>query len=51
MQKIDGLLPKELRGLVDKGKRQIGEGIVIIFASKDDKVGLAVGVTDKLKNK
>ena len=51
MQKIDGLLPKELRGLVDKGKRQLGEGIVIIFASKDDKVGLAVGVTDKLKNK
>ncbi len=51
MQKIDGLPPKELRRLIDSGKKEIGEGIVIIFASKDDKVGLAVGVTDKLKNK
>ena len=51
MQKIDGLPPKELRRLIDIGKKEIGEGIVIIFASKDDKVGLAIGVTDKLKNK
>ena len=51
MQKIDGLPPKELRRLIDNGKKEIGEGIVIIFASKDDKVGLAVGVTDKLKSK
>ena len=51
MQKIDGLPPKELRRLIDNGKKEIGEGIVIIFASKDDKVGLAVGVTDKLKRK
>ena len=51
MQKIDGLPPKELRRLIDSGKKEIGEGIVIIFASKDDKVGLAVGITDKLKSK
>ncbi len=51
MQKIDGLPPKELRRLIDIGKKEIGEGIVIIFASKDDKVGLAVGITDKLKSK
>ena len=51
MQKIDGLPPKELRRLIDNGKKEIGEGIVIIFASKDDKVGLAVGITDKLKSK
>ncbi len=51
MQKIDGLPPKELRRLIDDGKKEIGDGIVIIFASKDDKVGLAVGVTDKLKSK
>ena len=51
MQKIDGLPPKELRRLIDNGKKEIGEGIVIIFASKDDNVGLAVGVTDKLKSK
>ncbi len=51
MQKIDGLPPKELRRLIDSGKKEIGEGIVIIFANKDEKVGLAVGITDKLKNK
>ena len=51
MQKIDGLPPKELRRLIDNGKKEIGEGIVIIFASKEDKVGLAVGITDKLKSK
>ncbi|WP_145597122.1 alanine--tRNA ligase [Candidatus Pelagibacter sp. FZCC0015] len=51
LQKIDGLPPKELRKLVDKGKKDLGEGIVVVFANKDDKVGLAVGVTDNLINK
>ncbi len=51
LQKIDGLPPKELRKLVDKGKKDLGEGIVVVFANKDDKVGLAVGVTDNLTSK
>ncbi len=51
LQKIDGLPPKELRKLVDKGKKDLGEGIVVVFANKDDKVGLAVGVTDNLTGK
>ncbi len=51
LQKIDGLPPKELRKLVDKGKKDLGEGIVAVFANKDDKVGLAVGVTNNLTNK
>jgi len=51
LQKIDGLPPKELRKLVDKGKRDLGEGIVVVIANKDEKVGLAVGVTDNLTNK
>ena len=50
-QKISDLPPKELRGLVDKGKKEIGEGLIIVFASKDEKVGLAVGVTTKLTSK
>ncbi len=50
-QKIDGLPPKELRKLVDQGKKDLDEGIIVVFAIKDDKVGLAVGVTDKLTNK
>jgi alanyl-tRNA synthetase len=50
-QKVDGLPPKELRKLVDNGKKELGEGIVIVFANQEDKVGVAVGVTDKLTSK
>ena len=50
-QNVDGLPPKELRKLVDDGKKELGEGIAIVFASKDDKVGVAVGVTNKLTEK
>ena len=32
-------------------KKEIVEGIVIIFAIKDDKIGLAVGITEKLTKK
>ena len=48
---MDGLPPKELRKLVDKGKKDLSEGVIIVFASKDDKVGLAVGVTENLTSK
>jgi len=51
LQKVEDLPPKDLRKLVDIGKKILGDGIVIVFASKDDKVGLAVGVTDKLIEK
>jgi len=50
-QKVIDLPPKDLRKLVDKGKKELGEGIIIVFAIKDGKIGLAVGVTDKLTNK
>jgi alanyl-tRNA synthetase len=50
-QNIKGLPPKELRKLVDKGKKDLIEGVVVVFASNNDKVGIAVGVTDKLTNK
>mgnify|MGYP001237011541 FL=1 len=50
-QKIIGLPTKDLRKLVDSGKKEIGEGVVIIFACNDDKIGLAVGITDKLTSK
>ena len=51
LQNVQGLPPKELRKLVDQGKKELIEGIVVVFASKDDKVGIAVGVTDRLTNK
>ena len=50
-QNVEGLPSKELRKLVDDGKKELGEGIIIVFASKDDKVGVAVGVTSKLIEK
>ncbi len=50
-QSVEDLPPKELRKLVDDGKKELGEGIVIVFASKDDKVGVAVGITSKLIEK
>ena len=51
LQKVDGLPPKELRKLVDKGKKELQEGIVIVFANKDDKVGIAVGISNSLVDK
>ena len=50
-QKVFGLPPKDLRKLVDEGKKDLGDGVIIVFAIKDDKVGLAVGVTDSLIKK
>ncbi|MDC0142739.1 alanine--tRNA ligase, partial [Candidatus Pelagibacter sp.] len=47
-QKVIDLPSKDLRKLVDIGKKELGEGIIIVFAIKDGKIGLAVGVTDKL---
>ncbi len=47
-QKVIDLPPKDLRNLVDNGKKELKEGIVIVFAVKDDKIGLGVGVTDNL---
>ena len=44
---VQGLNPRDLRGLVDDGKKQVGSGIVaIVGVTEDGKAGLAVGVTD-----
>ncbi len=50
-QKVENLPPKELRKLVDAGKKDLQNGIVIVFASFEDKVGLAVGITEGLIDK
>jgi alanyl-tRNA synthetase len=50
-QNVKGLPPKELRKLVDDGKKELEDGIVVVFACKDDKVGVAVGITAKLTTK
>ncbi len=46
---VQGLNPKDLRGLVDEGKKQVGSGIVaIVGVTEDGKAAVAVGVTDDL---
>jgi len=50
-QKVEDLPPKELRKLVDAGKKDLKSGIIIVFASLNDKVGLAVGITKELIDK
>ena len=50
-QKVDDLPPKELRKLVDAGKKDLKSGIIIVFTSFENKVGLAVGVTEELIEK
>jgi len=48
-RKLDGVNPKELRGLVDEAKKQVGSGIaVFVTATEDGKAGIAVGVTDDM---
>ena len=50
-QKVFELPFKDLRKLIDEGKKDLKEGIVIVYAINGDKVGLAVGVTKSLENK
>jgi len=47
-QQIDGIPPKELRGLADQMKQKIGSGVVALLSVTDGKVGLVIGVTEDL---
>lgn len=48
---LEGLAPKDMRGLIDETKQKIGSGVVAFIAVNDGKAALAVGVTDDLKNR
>ncbi|MBX3510554.1 MAG: alanine--tRNA ligase [Hyphomonadaceae bacterium] len=48
---LEGVPAKELRGLVDEGKKSIGSGVIAYVGVEDGKAALAVGVTDDLKSK
>ena len=50
-QKVYELPFKDLRSLVDKGKKELNNGVVIVYAIKDDKIGLAIGITQELSKK
>jgi alanyl-tRNA synthetase len=46
---LTGIPAKDLRGMIDDGKAQVGSGIVaIVTASEDGKASIAVGVTADL---
>ena len=49
---VEGLQPKDLRGLMDQTKKQVGSAVIaIVGVTEDGKAGLAVGVTDDLIGK
>ncbi|MDE1468418.1 alanine--tRNA ligase [Aurantiacibacter sp. D1-12] len=50
-QVLDGMNPKELRGLLDDAKNRMGSGVAAIVAVNDGKAAVAVGVTDDLTDK
>ncbi len=50
-QKVLELPFKDLRKLIDEGKKELKEAIIIIYAVTEGKVGLAIGVTKGLENK
>jgi len=47
-KKLDGVNPKDLRGLVDETKKQLGSGIIAFVTVNDGKAALVVGVTEDL---
>ena len=47
-QVIEGLEPKELRGLLDSAKQRIGSGVAAICAVNEGRATFAVAVTDDL---
>jgi alanyl-tRNA synthetase len=50
-QILTDLPPKELRNAVDKSKKDIIKGIVVGFSIFENKVGVAVGITNELTKK
>jgi alanyl-tRNA synthetase len=48
---VEGVGGRDLRGLIDDAKNQMGSGIAAFIGVNDGKVALAVGVTDDLKDR
>ena len=48
---LEGVAPKDLRGLVDAAKKKMGAGVAAFIGVNDGKAALAVGVTDDLKER
>ena len=50
-QVLDGLDPKELRGVLDQAKARLGSGVAVIVAVNEGKASIAAAVTDDLTGK
>ena len=50
-QVIDGLNPRDLRGLLDDAKQRMGSGVAAAVALNEGKAAIAVAVTDDLKGR
>ncbi|GAA3877474.1 alanine--tRNA ligase [Celeribacter arenosi] len=50
-QALEGVSGKDLRGLIDAHKNNIGSGVILLIADEDGKVAVACGVTDDLTAK
>ena len=50
-QVLTDLPPKELRSIVDQGKKEIKSGIIMACCTYEGKIGVAVGITEKLVDK
>ncbi|MEP3525839.1 MAG: alanine--tRNA ligase [Hyphomicrobiales bacterium] len=49
---VNGIAPKELKGIVDDAKQSLGSGVVALIGISDDgKAGIVVGVTSDLTDK
>jgi len=47
-QVLDGLDPRELRGLLDQAKQRIGSGVAVVVAVNEGKGAIAAAVTEDL---
>nr|WP_262695367.1 alanine--tRNA ligase [Kordiimonas aquimaris] len=47
-QVLDGVSPKDLRGIADDAKKTLGSGVVALIAVNDGKAAVLIGVTDDL---
>ena len=50
-QILNDFPPKELRSVIDQGKKDIKKGIIVSISTFEEKVGIAVGVTNDLISK
>ena len=50
-QILNDFPPKELRSVIDQGKKDIKKGIIISISTFEEKVGVAIGITNDLISK